>query len=114
MIKSKNRQRAHVASLVLLITGVALEVANIIIVFTLGHPYTSACPAASSIVPTVSYYLGLIALIAAIAAYVVSNFSNKKNYVLPASTLLILLIICLTPILMQQSGFGINWCNYHF
>jgi len=113
--KKKNKSnKLAIIALVLFCLAALLELTTLVIAFTLGHPYVSnTCPFPATIL-NVCFYLGMSAIIANIASFIVSSISTRKNFAFPASIVLFVIMLLLAWPILVQSGWGINWCNWTF
>jgi uncharacterized BrkB/YihY/UPF0761 family membrane protein len=110
----KKVEKAKNVSIWLFILGVALELASIIIAYTVGHPHTDVCPALVIVIPVLCFWLSLSAFIVAFAAFFTSALSRRKNYILFASIILVIVILIFARPILIQSGYGWDWCNVNW
>jgi hypothetical protein len=117
MTKTQKIQKAKIVAISLLAAGVLLETASILTAFIVGEPYKNVCPAEVSAIPRICIGLSFFAFVAALTAFFVSLFTRPKSFIALAgltSIVLMILIIFLMQIILVESGFGLNWCDYRF
>ncbi len=113
MAKKKKIDKSWKVAAALFFIGLALELTSVIVAFTIGHPYKNTCPAEFTI-PEICLLLCVLSLLVTIAALATTSNIGRKNFILPASILLIILIVCLAWPIQIQAGWGISWCDVHW